>query len=61
MIGRAGMKLYTMRLTKKSSERFFSLLTQSGIERLVDPRLHPGGQLAGFTKHWTGTQVVHLI
>jgi uncharacterized protein (DUF488 family) len=44
------MKLYTIGFTKKSAERFFALLGENGIERLVDIRLHPGGQLAGFTK-----------
>ncbi len=44
------MKLHTIGFTKKSAERFFALLREHGIERLVDIRLHPGGQLAGFTK-----------
>ncbi len=44
------MRLYTIGFTKKSAERFFTLLRENGIERLVDIRLHPGGQLAGFTK-----------
>jgi len=44
------MKLSTIGFTKKSAERFFTLLRENGIERLVDIRLHPGGQLAGFTK-----------
>jgi uncharacterized protein (DUF488 family) len=44
------MKLYTIGFTQKSAERFFSLLRENGIERVVDIRLHPGGQLAGFAK-----------
>lgn len=44
------MRLYTIGFTKKSAERFFTLLRDNGIKRLVDIRLHPGGQLAGFTK-----------
>lgn len=44
------MRLYTIGFTKKSAERFFTLLREHGVERLVDIRLHPGGQLAGFTK-----------
>jgi uncharacterized protein (DUF488 family) len=44
------MNLYTIGFTKKPAERFFALLREHGVERLVDIRLHPGGQLAGFTK-----------
>lgn len=44
------MRLYTIGFTKKSAEEFFSLLGQSGVQCLVDIRLHPYGQLAGFTK-----------
>jgi uncharacterized protein (DUF488 family) len=44
------MKLYTIGFTKKSAERFFTLLKEHGVERLVDIRVHPGGQLAGFAK-----------
>ena len=44
------MRLHTIGFTQKSAERFFGLLREHGVERLVDIRLHPGGQLAGFTK-----------
>ncbi len=44
------MKLYTIGFTQKSAQQFFELLEKNGIERLVDIRLHPDGQLAGFTK-----------
>ncbi len=44
------MRLYTIGFTKKSAEQFFGLLEANGVTRLVDIRLHPGGQLAGFTK-----------
>ena len=44
------MKIYTIGFTKKSAERFFGLLQDSNIGRLVDIRLKPGGQLAGFAK-----------
>ena len=44
------MKLYTIGFTQKSAEIFFGLLRQHGIRRLVDIRLNPGGQLAGFAK-----------
>ena len=44
------MKLYTIGFTRKSAERFFTLLKDHYVERVVDIRLHPGGQLAGFAK-----------
>ena len=44
------MRLYTIGFTRKPAERFFGLLREHGVERLVDIRLHPDGQLAGFAK-----------
>lgn len=44
------MKLYTIGFTKKSAERFFTLLRENGVERVLDIRLRPDGQLAGFAK-----------
>jgi uncharacterized protein (DUF488 family) len=44
------MKIYTIGFTKKSARQFFTLLKHNGVERLIDIRLHPGGQLAGFAK-----------
>ena len=44
------MKIYTAGFTKKSAEEFFTLLRESGAERLVDVRLRPDGGLAGFAK-----------
>lgn len=44
------MRLYTIGFTQKSAEEFFSLLRDNRIERLVDIRLRPSGQLAGFAK-----------
>lgn len=44
------MRLYTIGFTQKSAERFFGLLAKHGIGRLIDIRLHPNGQLAGFAK-----------
>lgn len=44
------MELYTIGFTQKRAEKFFALLKQHGIQRLVDIRLKPGGQLAGFAK-----------
>ncbi len=42
------MTLYTIGFTQKPAERFFGLLTEARVGRLVDIRLRPGGQLAGF-------------
>jgi uncharacterized protein (DUF488 family) len=44
------MKLYTIGFTQKRAEVFFELLRQHGIKRLIDIRVSPDGQLAGFTK-----------
>lgn len=45
------MRLYTIGFTKKTAERFFTLLKEAGVQRLVDIRLHPDSQLSGFAKH----------
>lgn len=42
------MRLYTIGFTQKSAARFFTLLAEAGVARVVDIRLRPGGQLAGF-------------
>ncbi len=44
------MNLYTVGFTQKSAARFFSLLSDNGVQRVVDTRLNPGGQLSGFAK-----------
>ena len=44
------MKLYTVGFTKKSARTFFALLRDHGVGRLIDVRLRPDGQLAGFAK-----------
>lgn len=44
------MNLYTIGFTQKSACEFFELLRGSGVRRLVDIRLNPGGQLSGFAK-----------
>jgi len=44
------MKLFTIGFTQKNAEAFFEQLRQNGVKRLVDIRLNPKGQLAGFTK-----------
>ena len=44
------MTLFTIGFTKKSAEEFFGRLQQAGVQRLLDIRLNPGSQLAGFAK-----------
>jgi len=44
------MKIYTIGFTKKTAQDFFNLLHDAGVNCVVDIRLHPDGQLAGFTK-----------
>lgn len=44
------MQLFTIGFTQKRAEQFFGLLRQNGVQLLVDIRLNPGGQLAGFAK-----------
>ena len=44
------MQLYTIGFTHKHAEQFFRLLREHEVSRLIDIRLKPGGQLAGFAK-----------
>ena len=44
------MEIYTIGFTKKTAEKFFSLLKTNRIRRLLDVRLNNVSQLAGFTK-----------
>jgi len=44
------MRLFTIGFTKKSAERFFETLRESGARRVVDVRLNNVSQLAGFAK-----------
>jgi len=44
------MKIFTIGCAGKPAERFFGLLGDNQIGRLVDVRLNPRGQLAGFAK-----------
>ena len=45
------MKLYTIGFTRKSAREFFDeLLCPSGAERVIDIRLKPASQLAGYAK-----------
>ncbi len=42
------MRLYTIGFAGKTAEQFFGLLIANGVSKLVDIRVHPSGQLAGF-------------
>lgn len=44
------MKLYTIGFTQKTARQFFELIRQNNIQCLVDIRLRPSGQLAGFAR-----------
>jgi len=44
------MKLYTIGFTQKTAQQFFELLRDNGVQRVVDIRISPQGQLAGFAK-----------
>ena len=44
------MKLFTIGFTQKRAQTFFGLLRANSVRCLVDIRLNPGGQLAGFAK-----------
>jgi uncharacterized protein (DUF488 family) len=56
------VKLCTIGFTKKSAEKFFDLLQTNGIQRVIDIRLHPNSQLAGFAKQEDLTYfLAHLL
>jgi uncharacterized protein (DUF488 family) len=44
------MILYTIGFSGKSAERFFALLAENDVRRVIDIRLKPRGQLSGFSK-----------
>jgi len=44
------MRVLTIGFTKKSARRFFEMLRESGVKRVVDVRLNNVSQLAGFAK-----------
>lgn len=44
------MKLFTIGFTKKTAEKFFGMLNEVGVKRVVDIRLNNTSQLAGFAK-----------
>lgn len=63
------MKLFTIGFTKKTARKFFHMLRESGVGKVVDVRLSNASQLAGFAKKndlaWfleelCGVEYVHL-
>lgn len=44
------MNLYTIGFTQKTARQFFDLLRDHDVQRVLDIRLHPDGQLSGFAK-----------
>jgi len=44
------IKLFTIGFTEKSAEKFFSLLKNAGVKRIIDIRLNNKSQLAGWSK-----------
>jgi uncharacterized protein (DUF488 family) len=44
------IKLYTIGFTGKSAEKFFTLLQNNAVERIVDTRANNASQLSGFAK-----------
>lgn len=43
-------QLFTIGFTKKNAEKFFTILRDAGVKRLIDVRLNNVSQLAGFAK-----------
>ena len=43
--------LCTIGFAGKTAEEFFALLSEAGVEKLIDIRQNRGGQLSGFAKH----------
>jgi uncharacterized protein (DUF488 family) len=46
----ASIHLFTIGFTRKTAERFFTLLERAGVRRVIDIRLNNASQLAGFAK-----------
>ncbi|TDC03258.1 DUF488 domain-containing protein [Nonomuraea longispora] len=44
------MKIFTIGFTRKTAERFFGLLREAEVAKLIDVRLNNVSQLAGFAK-----------
>lgn len=52
------IKLYTIGFTKKNAQKFFELLKNAGVRKLVDIRINNASQLAGFAK---GTDLKYFM
>lgn len=55
------IKLFTIGFTKKSAAKFFGLLRDAGIRRVIDTRLNRTSQLAGFAKEQDLPFLLHEI
>jgi uncharacterized protein (DUF488 family) len=44
------IRLFTIGFAGKSAERFFQLLSDNGVVKIIDTRLKPSSQLSGFAK-----------
>lgn len=44
------INLFTIGFTQKSAQKFFEILRDAGVNRVIDTRLNNVSQLAGFTK-----------
>ncbi len=44
------IRLYTIGFTRKSAERFFQLLEQNQVKKIIDTRVSNNSQLSGFAK-----------
>ena len=44
------IKLFTIGFTGKPAEKFFNLLTNAGVKKIVDTRINNVSQLSGFAK-----------
>lgn len=44
------IKLYTIGFTNKSAQKFFELLTENEVSKIVDTRINNTSQLSGFAK-----------
>jgi uncharacterized protein (DUF488 family) len=55
------ISLYTIGFTKKTAEKFFDTLVNSGVKQIIDTRLNNSSQLAGFTKRADLEYFLHKI
>jgi len=53
--------LCTIGFAGKTAQEFFALLSEAGVERLIDIRHNRGGQLSGYAKHPDLAYFLHEI